>query len=686
MLAPSRGETLPRRKSFRRSSCDHGLASCRSSSSSSVHSLKALLLAADPDTAHNMSDEQAMARMREADREDVLDDVAFQRVAIHQAHCPDEDLPTTRALHRAICLRGKFLTRDAVQTGSSMQHLTMSSGIVAAGYAPPLNLQKFCRHFREVCETMQDGPTRTWTHRRLDVTARVFALHTELNGALEQDHTELDTQDFYNVAKVDTHVHAFSASSATGLLKMIRGKAQAHSDDVVTGDGATLGEVLAQNCMSESIRNVHALNVQSDSASFMRFDVYHSRFDVTQKASELEEIFLHRYNHIGGRYFAELLKKEVFARGTDHNIYTELRLSIYGKSRREWQDLAKWHEDHDMRSSNNRWMIQVPRIYNVLKRSGDVSCFQDFLGNVFLPLVEISLSPSVDPNLARFLEEVSGFDSVDDESRSEGHLRDTPPEEWNTEENPCYAYYCYYMWANINVLNAVRRQRGLNTFAFRPHCGESGPTSHLVAAFLTADSINHGINLMNTPVMQYLYMLCQIGVSVSPLSNNSLFLEYNKNPFPVFFKRGLNVTLSTDDPLQFHISEQPLLEEYSVAKQVWRLSTTDLSEIARNSVLQSGFSRERKEEWLGPAFQQFLSGGNNINKSNISDVRLSFRFQCLKEELDLLAFCAQRQIEVPNKLLCSYKPDVHNHSSDSEELDLEALPPSDARFSPAAPH
>ena len=37
---------------------------------------------------------------------------------------------------------------------------------------------------------------------------------------------------------------------------------------------------------------------------------------------------------------------------------------------------------------------------------------------------------------------------------------------------------------------------------------------------------------------------------MSPLSNNSLFLDYHKNPFPVFFARGLSLSLSTDDPLQ----------------------------------------------------------------------------------------------------------------------------------------
>lgn len=60
----------------------------------------------------------------------------------------------------------------------------------------------------------------------------------------------------------------------------------------------------------------------------------------------------------------------------------------------------------------------------------------------------------------------------------------------------------------------------------------------------------------------------QIGLCMSPLSNNSLFLDYHRNPLPVFFARGLNVSLSTDDPLQIHLTKEPLVEEYSVAAQV----------------------------------------------------------------------------------------------------------------------
>lgn len=64
------------------------------------------------------------------------------------------------------------------------------------------------------------------------------------------------------------------------------------------------------------------------------------------------------------------------------------------------------------------------------------------------------------------------------------------------------------------------------------------------------------------------FNLSQIGLAMSPLSNNSLFLDYHRNPFPMFFARGMNVSLSTDDPLMIHLTKEPLVEEYSIAAQV----------------------------------------------------------------------------------------------------------------------
>lgn len=61
--------------------------------------------------------------------------------------------------------------------------------------------------------------------------------------------------------------------------------------------------------------------------------------------------------------------------------------------------------------------------------------------------------------------------------------------------------------------------------------------------------------ILQSPVLQYLYFLARIPIAMSPLSNNSLFLEYAKNPLLDFHQKGLMVSLSTDDPMQFHYTK-----------------------------------------------------------------------------------------------------------------------------------
>lgn len=39
------------------------------------------------------------------------------------------------------------------------------------------------------------------------------------------------------------------------------------------------------------------------------------------------------------------------------------------------------------------------------------------------------------------------------------------------------------------------RERDMSTFVLRPHCGEAGPATHLVAGFMLAESIAHGLVL-----------------------------------------------------------------------------------------------------------------------------------------------------------------------------------------------
>uniref|UniRef100_A0A0A9XGN5 AMP deaminase n=2 Tax=Lygus hesperus TaxID=30085 RepID=A0A0A9XGN5_LYGHE len=123
---------------------------------------------------------------------------------------------------------------------------------------------------------------------------------------------------------------------------------------------------------------------------------------------------------------------------------------------------------------------------------------------------------------------------------------------------------------------------------------------------------------------------------MSPLSNNSLFLNYHRNPFPDFFARGLFISLSTDDPLIFHFTKEPLMEEYSIAAQVWKLSPCDMCELARNSVLVSGYSEVVKRYWLGQKWNKEGIEGNDITKTNVPNIRILYRHETLDEELTRL--------------------------------------------------
>nr|XP_020645581.1 AMP deaminase 3 isoform X3 [Pogona vitticeps] len=443
---------------------------------------------------------------------------------------------------------------------------------------PYPDLQTYTFDLSHVLALIADGPTKTYCHKRLNFLGSKFGLHEMLNEMSELKELKSNPhRDFYNVRK--------------------------------------------------------------DRQTFHRFDKFNSKYNPVG-ASELRDLYLKTENYLGGEYFARMVKEVARELEESKYQYTEPRLSIYGRSPDEWQNLAKWFIRHKVYSPHMRWMIQVPRIYDIFRSKNILPSFGKMLENIFLPLFEATINPLDHKELHLFLKYVTGFDSVDDESKHSDHMfseKSPNPDIWTSETNPPYSYYLYYMYANIMILNNLRKERGMNTFLFRPHCGEAGSITHLVSAFLTADNISHGLLLKKSPVLQYLYYLAQIPIAMSPLSNNSLFLEYSKNPLREFLHKGLVVSLSTDDPMQFHYTKEALMEEYAIAAQVWKLSTCDLCEIARNSVLQSGLSHKEKQKCIGVNYCNEGPEGNDIRKTNVAQIRMAYRYENLCNELSFLS-------------------------------------------------
>ncbi|XP_076066304.1 AMP deaminase isoform X3 [Oratosquilla oratoria] len=501
------------------------------------------------------------------------------------------------------------------------------------------DFSEFLHDLNILCGLIVNGPVKTFCFRRLSYLSAKYQLHVLLNETRElRAQKEVPHRDFYNIRKVDTHIHAASCMNQKHLLRFIKKMMKNHPEEIVCcvkGEEMTLAQVFRSLKLTAYDLSVDMLDVHADRHTFHRFDKFNTKYNPIGE-SRLREVFLKTDNYLNGRYFAHIIKEVLSDLEESKYQNAELRLSIYGKSADEWDKLAKWAVMHNVHSENVRWLIQVPRLFDVYSNMNILQNFGQVIENLFKPLFEATLNPSSHPEINAFLQYVVGFDSVDDESKPENTTldKDSPfPENWTEKENPPYAYYLYYMYANMAVLNHLRSERGLNTFVLRPHCGEAGPINHLVAGYLLSENISHGLLLRKAPVLQYLYYLAQIGIAMSPLSNNSLFLNYHRNPLPEYLARGLLVSLSTDDPLQFHFTKEPLMEEYSIATQVWKLSPTDMCELAKTSVLMSGFEHVNKQHWLGPNYTREGVAGNDIQRTNVPNVRVAYRYETLCEEL-----------------------------------------------------
>lgn len=171
-------------------------------------------------------------------------------------------------------------------------------------------------------------------------------------------------RDFYNIRKVDTHVHAASCMNQKHLLRFIKKMMKMHAEDHVCKVGdklMTLQEVFSALNITAYDLSVDMLDVHADRNTFHRFDKFNTKYNPVGE-SRLREIFLKTDNYVNGEYFAEILKEVMSDFEESKYQNAELRLSIYGKSRDEWDRLAKWAVKNTVYSDNVRWLIQVPRL------------------------------------------------------------------------------------------------------------------------------------------------------------------------------------------------------------------------------------------------------------------------------------------------------------------------------------
>lgn len=231
---------------------------------------------------------------------------------------------------------------------------------------------------------ISDGPLKSFCYRRLSYLSSKYQLHTLMNELKESAaQKEVPHRDFYNIRKVDTHVHASSCMNQKHLLRFIKKKMKTCSDEVVCKDKKSGKEMtLAEVCETMNIHSyelsVDVLDVHADRNTFHRFDKFNAKYNPIGE-SRLREIFIKTDNYINGKYFGHVIKEVMEDLGESKYQNAEYRLSIYGRSRDEWDKLAYWAIENKIYSDNVRWMIQIPRLYDIYKSAKIVKNFQEIL-------------------------------------------------------------------------------------------------------------------------------------------------------------------------------------------------------------------------------------------------------------------------------------------------------------------
>lgn len=110
-------------------------------------------------------------------------------------------------------------------------------------------IREFYIDLDDILNTSSDGPSKSFAFRRLQYLEGKFNLYVLLNEYQETaDSKKVPHRDFYNVRKVDTHVHHSACMNQKHLLRFIKSKMKKFPNEVVLfrdGKHLTLAEVFA---------------------------------------------------------------------------------------------------------------------------------------------------------------------------------------------------------------------------------------------------------------------------------------------------------------------------------------------------------------------------------------------------------------------------------------------------------
>lgn len=150
--------------------------------------------------------------------------------------------------------------------------------------------------------------------------------------------------------------------------------------------------------------------------------------------------------------------------------------------------------------------------------------------------------------------------------------------------------------ADFTMLRSACDQMGLG---LEVHAGETGPASGVVEALdvLGADRIGHGVRAIEDPALMERLVRDAVPLDVCPSSNVAigLFPSLETHPFADFWRAGVTMTVSSDDPPFFATS---LTDELRHVVRIGELTRSDLAELQRRAARVSFASPSVRAELI----------------------------------------------------------------------------------------
>jgi len=162
----------------------------------------------------------------------------------------------------------------------------------------PFFVHSFSEYMKDLyflLDLASHGPTKTFCYQRLQILQAKFKLHSLLNEENElAECKRVPHRDFYNVRKVDNHVHHSACMTQKHLLRFIKSRLKHDKDKIISkndkGENVTLQQLFFELHLTAYHLNIDTLNMHGHRDTFHRFDRFNRKYNPIGQP-ELRNIF-----------------------------------------------------------------------------------------------------------------------------------------------------------------------------------------------------------------------------------------------------------------------------------------------------------------------------------------------------------------------------------------------------------